>query len=68
LFTRALVRALTRDPDAFYDRETGELTVKHLDAFVEQEVRKASAGKQTPYLKLPLTQPAFVVAQFEGSC
>jgi hypothetical protein len=31
---------------------------------VYQEVGKESDWKQTPYLKMPLTQPAFVVAQF----
>ena len=38
-FTRAIVRALSRDAAAFYDRQTGELTVRHLIAFVEQDVQ-----------------------------
>jgi WD40 repeat protein len=64
LFTSAVVRALHRDPDTFYDRSTGELNVYHLQAFVYQEVTRASDHRQTPYLKMPLAQPAFVVAQF----
>ncbi|QEL16260.1 caspase family protein [Limnoglobus roseus] len=64
LFTAAVVRALRHDPDAFYDRATGELNVYHLQAFVYQEVTKASDGKQTPYLKMPLAQPAFTLAKF----
>ena len=47
-----------------YDTETGELNVYHLQAFVYQEVVRASEAKQTPYLKMPLAQPAFVVTQF----
>jgi WD40 repeat protein len=64
LFTQAVVRALKGDPAAFYDHATGELNVYHLQAFVYQEVTKASDAKQTPYLKMPLAQPAFVVTQF----
>jgi hypothetical protein len=48
----------------FYDRETGELNVYHLQAFVYQEVTKASDARQTPYLKMPLAQPAFTLARF----
>ena len=47
-----------------FDRETGELNVYHLQAFVVQEVSRDSKGEQNPYLKMPLTRPAFVVAQF----
>lgn len=64
LFTKAVVAALRRDPAAFYNKRTGELTVYHLQAFVYQWVTEASDAKQTPYLKMPLAQPAFVVAQF----
>jgi WD40 repeat protein len=67
LFTAAVVRALKRDPGAFYDKETGELSVEHLQAFVSQEVVKASRAKQTPYLHMPLAHPAFIVAQYGTS-
>jgi WD40 repeat protein len=63
LFTQAIVRALKGDPAAFYDHATGELNVYHLQAFVYQEVTKASDAKQTPYLKMPLAQPAFPVTR-----
>jgi hypothetical protein len=59
-----VVRALKHDPNVFFDKETGELNVYHLAAFVYQEVVKASQAKQTPYLTMPLAQPAFVVTQF----
>ncbi len=64
LFTWAVLRALQRDRGCFYDQETGELNVYHLQAFVSQEVAKASDYKQTPFLKMPLASPPFVVTQF----
>lgn len=64
LFTRAVARALRRDPKCFYDVETGELTVYHLQAFVAQEVAKDSDYKQNPFLKMPFASPPLVVAQF----
>jgi uncharacterized caspase-like protein len=65
LFTAAVVKALHHDSQAPYDRETGELNVYDLQQYVYREVTRASEAKQTPYLKMPLTLPAFVVAQFE---
>jgi uncharacterized caspase-like protein len=64
LFTAALVRALKHDPNAFFDHDTGEVNVYHLQAFVYQEVAKASDYAQSPYLKMPLALPPFVVARF----
>ena len=64
LFTQAVLRALRHDPDCFFDHQTGELNVYHLQAFVCQEVAKASDYKQTPFLKMPLASPPFVVTQF----
>ena len=64
LFTQAVLRALRGDPDCFFDHQTGELNVYHLQAFVSQEVAKASDYKQTPFLKMPLASPPFVVTQF----
>jgi WD40 repeat protein len=63
LFTAAVVRALKGEPGAFFDHATGELNVYHLQAFVYQEVTRASESRQTPYLKMPLALPAFVVTQ-----
>jgi WD40 repeat protein len=68
LFTSAVIRALKHDSAAFYDKLTGELNVYHLQAFVYQEVARASEAKgkqQTPYLKMPLAQPAFIITQFQ---
>jgi len=67
LFTAAVVRALEHDRGVFFDPDTGELNVYHLQAFVYQEVAKASEYKQTPYLKMPLALPPFVVARFARS-
>jgi hypothetical protein len=63
-FTAAVLRALQCDKDCFYDRHTGELNVYHLQAFVYQEVARASAGKQTPFLKMPLALPPFILTRF----
>ncbi len=64
LFTKAVLRALQHDPYCFFDRQTGEMNVYHLQAFVSQEVARDSDYKQTPYLKMPLASPPFVITQF----
>jgi len=63
-FTAAVIRALRHDPKAFFDAETGELNVYHLQAFVYQEVAKATDYRQNPYLKMPLAHPPVVVTRF----
>jgi len=65
LFTMAVVRALQCESDTVYDHETGEMNVYDLMAYVYREVYKASEEKQTPYLKMPLAQPAITLVQFE---
>jgi len=55
---------LKRDPKAFFDADTGELSVYHLQAFVSQEVSKATDFKQNPYLKMPLAHPPVIVTKF----
>jgi uncharacterized caspase-like protein len=64
LFTAAVVRGLRHSPDVFFNRQTGTLNVYHLQAFVYQEVVTASKNHQTPFLRMPLAQPAFTLTQF----
>lgn len=64
LFSAAIERALKKDPNAYFDPQTGELNVYDLQAYVYREVARASDNRQTPYLKMPQAQPPFVVTQF----
>jgi WD40 repeat protein len=63
LFTDALLKGLEGGTGVPYDPHDRQLYVHHLYSHVFSEVRRASAGRQNPFLNLPWTVPPLALRQ-----
>jgi uncharacterized caspase-like protein len=63
LFTQALLDALEADKGVPFDPEDRQMYVHHLYSHVFSKVRKASDGRQNPFLNMPYTVPPLAVRQ-----
>jgi WD40 repeat protein len=63
LFTQALLDGLKASKDVPFDRYDHLLYVHHLYSHVFSEVRRASQGKQNPFLNMPWTVPPLALRQ-----
>lgn len=60
-FTAGLLKGLAGGPGVPYDEYEYQMYVHHLHDVAGREVRRATGGKQNPYLIEPWTMPAIVV-------
>jgi hypothetical protein len=63
LFTQALLDALQAGKGVPFDPEDHQMYVHHLYSHVFSKVRKASAGRQNPFLNMPWTVPPLAIRQ-----
>ena len=56
-FTAAFLKALKLDPGVPFDTNEHLLYTHHIYSVVFSEVRKATNGKQNPFLNMPWTVP-----------
>jgi WD40 repeat protein len=63
LFTQALLEGLKAGAGVPFDPHDHELYVHHLYSYVFGEVRRASEGKQNPFLNMPWTVPPLALRE-----
>jgi uncharacterized caspase-like protein len=63
LFTDALLKGLEAGAGVPYDPHDKQMYVHHLYSHVFSEVRRASAGRQNPFLNMPWTVPPLAIRQ-----
>jgi WD40 repeat protein len=63
LFTEALLKGLEAGAGVPYDPHDHQMYVHHLYSHVFSEVRRASAGRQNPFLNMPWTVPPLAIRQ-----
>jgi hypothetical protein len=62
-FTAALLKALAAGPDVPFDPHEKRVYVHHLYAVAFSEVRRATNGKQNPFLNMPWTMSPLAVRE-----
>lgn len=65
-FTAGVLKGLRAEHGVPFDPYERQLDVHHLYRVAYSEVRKATNGKQNPFLNMPCTSPPLVVRQVGG--